>query len=185
MSSYKDPAYTDKSYSSFVVISTFKQIDSDRYIESKISEDLEDVGVNAICGLDLLPPTRDYSVEETLSIIQATGADAILTVQLTDSYSRYHTSTPSYHTAGTVSTYGNTSYVNANTTQMGGVTTSKPVAEFRITVIDVETGARVLIADSTTRGNAYARKNDLFASLAQEIVDELIKSKTIVPFSKQ
>jgi hypothetical protein len=203
ISSYRDPAYTEKSYASFVVVAGFFQIGNQSYLESELVEELSERGIEAFRGIDILPPTRDLGPEEITQALRGSGAEAVLFVELTDFRTVGTYFPPTYHTRGIVSTEegvalvndisgtppedcfqsgeGRPVYVNLTTTQTGGNTVESPVADTRIAVMDLGTGDMVWLADATTEGRADSSRKDMADSLAGQIISQLTESRMLTP----
>jgi hypothetical protein len=179
LSTFKDPKYQNRSYSSFVVMSDFADIEDKKYFESKLSTELSKVGINSKRGIDVILPTREYSSEDFGRAIVSTEAEALIFVNLTDSYSTSTYVPPSYNTTGAVSTFGNHSYLNSTTSQSGGYNINKPVEEYEILVVDLSTWEKVLVSSGVTRGNAFANSKDLLDSLARKIVKVLLQERVL------
>lgn len=185
MSTYKDPKYAEKEYASFVVMSNFSDIENKAYFESRIQEELSQIGLTATRGIDIILPTREYNENQFAQALRASGAQALLHVSLTNSYSTSTYVPPTYNTTGNAYAYGNTANWNSTTYQTGGYNIDKPVEEYEITVFDMATWEKVMVSTSKTRGNAFAKARDLSNSLANKIVKELIETQTIkVPSDK-
>ncbi|QYY35928.1 hypothetical protein [Ruficoccus sp. ZRK36] len=198
ISSYRDPAYAQTSYSSFVIVAGLPRVSAQGYLESELARLLSERGIDAIRGVDILPPTREYDPESITQALRESGAEAVLLVELSEFRTVGTYFPPTYHTRGIVSTEedvalvddisstppedcfrpggGRPAYVNLTTTQTGGGTVVSPVADYRIAVMDVGTGDRIWMADATTEGRADSSRDDMADSLAAEIVNELVKS---------
>ena len=186
MSTYKDPKYSDKQYSSFLVLSNFSDLEIRVYFENKLKEELDELGLSTQRGIDIILPTREYSDAQFAQAVKASGAQALLTVTLTNAYSTSTYIPPTYNTSGNAYMSGNTANWNSTTYQSGGYNVNKPVEEYEISIIDLTTFEKVMVSTSKTKGNAFAKGKDLSNSLANEIVDELIKTQTItIPTQKK
>ena len=184
MSTYKDPKYTEKSYTSFLVMSNFSDLENKAYFESKMKEELASLGLSAQRGIDIILPTREYSDAQFAQAVKASGAQALLSVTLTNAYSTSTYVPPTYNTTGNAYASGNTANWNSTTYQSGGYNVNKPVEEYEISIIDLTTLEKVMISTSKTKGNAFAKGKDLSNSLVRKIVDELIQTQTILTIEK-
>lgn len=180
LSSYQDPKYANKRYSSFVVVTNFSDLDATRFIESKACEEFAKRGVQCKRGIDVFPPTRTLTNEQWVAAFDATGMEAIVFLELTDAYSTqtYIPQTSTTTGTATSSGYGTANY-RGTTTTSGGYNVSKPVEKYSITVVDGKTGEKEILLTGSARGNAFASSNDLSESLAETLAQELGKAGLI------
>lgn len=180
MTTYKDPEFENVVYKSLVVSSNFQDLEHKAYMETKVCKELSSYEVNCQRSIDVFPPTRKFTNEQWVQRFINSGADALVTIALTDSYSTQTYVLQSSTTTGNVSAYGNIAYYSQSTNTYGGYNISKPVEKYKITLIDGNNGQVAFMATSSTRGNAFADSQDLSNSLAGELVDQLEKSGLIV-----
>lgn len=180
MSVYKDPEFSNTRYGSVVVLTNFADLEDKEYLETKVCEKFRLRKVICKRGIDVFPPTRNYSSEEWVDAFIKSNAEAIVSIQLTDSYSTQTYVPQSSTTSGSVTSYGNSAYYSGSTNTYGGYNISKPVEEYKITVIDGKNGKTALVATSRTKGNAFAKGKTLSNSLASKLVQTLANNGLLI-----
>jgi hypothetical protein len=191
--SLTDPAYRNKFFEHILVLPNIRDIAIAKNVEESYLSSFWDKGIDAISGLSLIPPTRDYSADELKSVCTAHGVDAILfvTIDAAGSTSEYvHLgSTPSKTTTtGRAEVVGNgLNYSENSETSPGreiGVDLDKFWASHSVSLIDASNLAVAWIATSHTSGTAYASFSTLMGSQASAAVEKLTEDR-IVQIDKQ
>ena len=112
LTSVRDPAFQGRAFQRIVVVAPFTDLEKKATAENAFVAALQRQGAQAVPGMTVLPPTRDYSNDDINAALQAAGASGVLFVTLTDAsmFSTYvpgsTTTTGSGH--GTATTYGST-----------------------------------------------------------------------------
>lgn len=180
MTTYKDPEFSNVTYRSLVVSSNSQDLEHKGYMETRICQELSIYDVKCQRSIDVFPPTRKFTDEQWVQRFINSGADALVTIELTDSYSTQSYVPQSSTTTGNIRAYGNTAHYNQTTNTYGGYNVSKPVEKYKVTLIDGRNGQVAFVATSSTRGNAFADDEDLSNSLAVELAQQLEKSGFLV-----
>ncbi|MCR9176153.1 MAG: hypothetical protein NXI19_09165 [Alphaproteobacteria bacterium] len=156
-------------------------------VESKFVELLDAEGIEAVRGVDIIPPTQKMSKEQIAQTLMDSEIDQTIV------FSGYQKSldsqyVPQTYTPGTsystVNVYGNTGYITTNTTPgytTGGYTIKKPRFSYDINLHDARSGAILWTASADARGNAFADADGFAHSTAASTItklknDGLIKS---------
>lgn len=186
LASFTDPKYRHgPSYRSAVVYAFGFPLNERRLLEDTLVAELTKTGVRGVRGIDITPPTREHSDEEFGDAIRAAGVDSVIMIAVTDKVVRESYTPPTYvpgAVTGYTSTFGNTTYLNVQQSPgyyTGGGTVRKPKATYKGEVIDVATGDIVWQSDATSRGNAFAKFDDLAVDVAQTTVAKLSKDRII------
>jgi hypothetical protein len=166
-------------YSRLLAISTFSDLSMKAQIEGIIQKDLMYNKISCWAGVQLLPPTREYTPEEINSIIRENNIDGILIIGLTDFWTSQQHIPETASTSGRVSIIGNSINYSQRTTSYGGFDISKPRLSFESRFYDATTGEVVWMSTSTTKGNAFASFSDLAASLSASVLTRLWDNKII------
>lgn len=172
----------------------FKQYDSVAVLAYGMSGEMAQLVENAACeavaptrcqrAQELLPPTREWSKEQSKAKLAAAGVGAILLIGgATDNSNSgvagFTTLPGSSTTSGNVSAYGNTAYYNQTTTTNPGITLpiyyANRAAASNIVLVDVEQDRSVYVGQVATKGQGMANTGDgTFArSAAKKLAAEL------------
>jgi len=185
VTSFKDnERAAGKTYAKIAILAPLSDLATRSAIEKAFVLKFNEKGVSATPSLSIIPPTRNPSKEEIEAKLREGGYDALLFVDLTDSY-RENVATPGYATT----LWGKSGAV---TTYSGGNTASKPRTKFRIQLLDLASYQNVWVSSTFTTGNVWAGPETMAQSLAEKTVsklkdDGLIKEITPVsaPAQKQ
>lgn len=181
MTSVRDPAFQSRAFRRIVVVAPFTDLEKKANAENSFVAALQARGAQAMPAMTVLPPTRDYSNEDINAALQASGANGVLFVTLTDA-SVFSTYVPGSTTTtgtgyGTATSHGGTTTGTVNwtatTRQNPGYYINKPRVRFEVRLVDVATGSTAWLGTSLTRGNAFARWDTLMYSLASEAAARL------------
>lgn len=177
MNTYKDPAFSGVVYNSVLVGSNFKSLEDMSYFEGRVCRNLSNYDVKCQRSFDVFPPTRQYTDKQILENFVEFGADALILIQLTVSYTTRYVPQSST-TTGSVSFDGSYS---EKTNTSGGYNESTEVKNYKISVIDGKSGQTALVGESTPRGIAftYAKNKLSLNSLADELVNQLFEKGLI------
>jgi O6-methylguanine-DNA--protein-cysteine methyltransferase len=175
VTSFRDPI-GNRRYSVVVVAASFSDLDSRSTTEGAFVSALAAQGVKGIPSMTIWPPTRDYNGAELDSTARAAGADGILFVDVTDSYSDQEYIPETSRTSGTATTIGKTTNYSANTWQSGGYYASKARVNYKVTLVDVEAGRQVWQATALNKASGTATSfSTMASSLASSSVDRLVR----------
>ncbi|HPR65236.1 MAG TPA: hypothetical protein PK014_13580 [Thermoanaerobaculia bacterium] len=174
ISSIKNPEIKSKKYSKIIIFCPFSDIESRRASESVFIEQLAYSQVKGVSSMVILPPLREYSVDEVEQRIKETKADGILMLNLIDSFSEERFVEP---TSTTTLVRGKS--VTFKTTQTGGYYISLPRLKYEIKLLDADTRDVAWMATSLTEGSRHASLETMMRSLAKEAVS-LMKSDRVI-----
>jgi len=184
MTSFKDPAFQSISFKRILVVANTSDLEWRRKIETRMVKSFQDIGVFAIEGVQLFPPTREPTADEKVDILIKNKVDAYVSVSVGESgvKEEYVPSTESTtKTKGSVRVSGDRAdYAEKSTTKVdGGYTLSKPWAGFQTKLFDVSSGQNAWVASSFTGGNAFADFSTVINSYCDKVVDQLIEDGLI------
>lgn len=187
---YVDPDYRKSGYevSKVVIQVTGATMEETQIAEQKLSEKFNAHNVETIKYTDIVPPTRNYSDQKIVSLINKTGADSLFSISIgkdiVESYvpATYHPGT----TTSQVNTVGNYSYVTTSTSPgytTGGYSTSSPVMASLSNLVDLKKRREVWRAEGQASGdNSWTSISfaDLLVSIGSDAIDDLVE-KGLLP----
>ena len=187
LSGVVDPNYRDNfQVRKLVVVGSGMPIDEQKALENTLERSFTEYDVQVLRGLEVFPPTRDYSDQNAFEIARNWGADAILIVS-SDSRDVSETYIPPKYHPGTstsyISGYGDSTNVTTYTSPgytTGGYSVSKPGMSVSVHLINTMNGETIWIAQGFSGGNAYTSFSDLTISVARKTVEELSSARLIV-----
>ncbi len=179
---FTDPDYRNGfKAKDIIVISEDLSLSNQKLLINRLKSSFSDYDIDVIGGIDIFPPTREYTSEEKNKIIQGTGADAILYIKVESiDYSTRHV--PVQYHEGEKESYvvksGDTAKITTKDTSYtsGGYSVSKPWMDYDVTLKDAKNGKTIWIAEGYTGGNAFASYTTLIKDLAKELPDDLYNS---------
>lgn len=184
MTSFKDPDYQKAEFKRILIVANTNDLEDRQKLESKMVEELSNIGVFALESFRLFPPTRELTDEEKVNLLLKNDIDAFISISVGESgvdevYVPQTSSTTK--TKGEVNVYGNTARYKekSTTTYQGGYTLNKPWAEFETKLYDVSNGQVAWISSSFTKGNAYANRNTVINSYCGKTVEQLLEDNLI------
>jgi len=183
LSTVKNPNSRVK-FRKLLVIAPFSDIAVRKQTEHAFIKKLNSLGVDAISGIELIPPVKDYNEQDLLSILEQNHIEGILVVALQDYWTSQVYIPKTSSSQGNVSLYGNSLYYESYTREYGGYYVSKPRVKFEIRLFEVKSGEIAWIATSLTRGNAFADYSTLVNSLSEEVVKKL-REEDIIEIRKE
>src|SRR5665647_2797624 len=83
ITSFRDPAFPDKSFSCMVVCSSDPSFAYSQMIENTLVSKLTNAGIKAFSSVAVVPPTRKYDMAEFSKAFIDFGCDGILLVDVT------------------------------------------------------------------------------------------------------
>ena len=170
ISTLRNPLYGSITFSKLLVSAPFQDLETRRIAESSFVNKFNELGIEAVMAIDLIPPIKVYTEEEINKIINTNHIDGVLIATLTDYYTDQAYVPESSKTTGSATVYGNRIYGNSTTRKSGGYYINKPRVRFEVNIYTTTTGDIVWKATSFTRGNAFANQQTLLSSLADEVV---------------
>lgn len=189
VTSFTDPAYRDRNLSGSTVLvwaADNLTLEERMTVEEAAVQALAGKGLTVSRGLELFPPTREFTPEDRVSVVGEKGFDFVLTLDLLDLGSSTAYVPPVYYpgtASGKVTTYGNTSTFTIKESPgytTGGYTVQKPTASFFATLFESQTAAdetvtlqQVWTADLTTGGGVQHSYTDLAKAAMLQAVARL------------
>jgi hypothetical protein len=104
--------------------------------------------------------------------LAAQQVDAILFIQASSGTSSTYMP-PTIYTTANVTANGNTAYGQSTTQAIGGGYITKPWANYQVSLWQTEDQKVAWYASGQSRGNAFAKWDDLIESAVEETVDHL------------
>jgi len=156
-SSYRDPAFARTSYRRVVVMASGVQLGTRQEIERRLASELRGKRIEAVEGMGLFPPTREFSQEETMAALRERGFDGLLFVERVES--------------------GSTSHV---TNLLTAESEPREFVAFDARLIDVATGHAAWVGSLRTETNSsYASNSDILGSFTSSTADELEEKRLL------
>lgn len=188
MSGFVDPKYkNDFQTNNILVAGIGMSLEEQRALEDSFATAFSPYNVSILSGLEVFPPTRDFSNKDVVKIAKQSGADTILLVSSDDRAIDESYVPPTYHpgtSTSYVSGYGN--YATINTYHSpgyttGGYTLDKPKMSVSAVLINTKNKDKIWTGDGISSGNAFANFTDLINNTAKTTVNELAKESLIRP----
>ena len=180
MTSFVDPAQRGApKYQTIAVMGVGLSLQERDAFEKAGVASLAKVNVKAISGLEILPPTRNWTTQDIANVFQKNGVQAVLYVE-DSSKGTEHSYVPPTYTPGqtyvTTQNYGYFSTFQVNqtpSTYTPGYTISKPRASYKVNLMNAQNGAMVWAAEAESRGAAADNYSDMSKALAEKAVTKL------------
>lgn len=149
LTAYRDPAYTDRSFTRIAVFTVGMRLDAALRVEQDLCARIATVG--CVAGKSVLLPTRGYSPHEAHDASARGGIDGVLAVALRSDQSDLDdfgttttvTGQSTSTTTGAVSLYGNQGFLNATTTSMGTVQVQSSPNEATVRTVFTQRGLMI------------------------------------------
>lgn len=188
MTGFVDPQYKNYHASHVVVRVKGAKLDNTFNAEQQFAEQLASHHVKVTKFTDVIPPTRSYSPSQEKVLLKKTGADSLLTVEITGKDSVETYIPPTFH-PGQMTTQinqiGNTAYATTHTTPgytTGGYVVSSAVLNTLSTFVDLKNGREIWRGEGSSSGDEISSLN-LLLSAGEAAIDDL-SAKAILPNSK-
>ncbi len=174
---FTDPDARNKSYNRIGVVANVEDLSERVAIEEQMVETLLDNGISAVSSISLLPPTREFTVEQENEIFKNNSIEALAVIQVDDS-GYFVTTKPMSVNTKTVRKDGKKV---KSTTVSGGGTQQKAFSQFRVSLVDLESNKTMWIGDADSRSNFDSIDPDwdmkmLLKGSSKKIVKELLKT---------
>jgi hypothetical protein len=173
----RDPEYVGRRFMEPAVYAATRELDVRQLFEDAMVSTLAKAGVRAHSTLELVPPTREYTPEERLGILERAGVDSLIVISgesgVDSVYIPVTGSTTT--TVGSAQVSGNQVDFRAtsDTHYLGGYYAHHPWARITTEVIDLDASRTAWIGTSTTRGNVLASLDDVRKSYAIAVVKRI------------
>jgi len=175
--SFTDPDAGGKNYNRIAVVGTVEDLSDRLAIEKQMVKTLIQNGVNAVSSLSLLPPTRDFTLEQENEIFKNNNMEALVLIQIDNSGYMVSTEPLSINTE----TRKKDGKKVKRTTVSGGGTEHKAFSQFRVSLVDLESNKTMLIGDVDARAFFDSINPDwdmevLLKASSKKIAKELLKT---------
>ena len=175
--SFTDPDAGAKSYNRIAVVGSVDDLSDRLAIEKQMVKTLLENGVNAVSSLSLLPPTRDFTLEQENEIFKNNNVEALAVIQIDDSGYFVSTEPMSIKTE----TRKKDGKKVKKTTVSGGGTKHKAFSQLRVSLVDLESNKTMWIGDVDARAFFDSINPDwdmelLLKASSKKIAKELIKT---------
>jgi cell division protein FtsI/penicillin-binding protein 2 len=185
LSGVVDPTYRDQfNTNKMIIVGRGMLLDEQKELENTLVENLSNYDVTVLRGLDVFPPTREYTETDIFEIANSKGADSLLVINLTSRDISEDYVPPTHHPGTTrsyVSGYGNLATVTTYTTPgytTGGYSIDKPQIVVSIVLKNAKNKDTIWTADGFSEGHSSSF-NDLINSVARESISELFSAGII------
>jgi len=184
LTSFKDPDFSSKRYIKIAVFSNASDLAWRKQIELNMVKELQNRGVTAMPGFEIIPPTRANDGETFLKAIDQNNVDSILCIRVTDIgvNSTFVPGQTTTTTSGKASLlYRQIEYQEkTNTyTSPGFIAVSHPRADIESTLIDARTGRKAWIASGETSGNGLAKFSNVIDDYCKSVAERLVADGVI------
>jgi len=174
---FTDPDARGKSYARIGVVADVTDLSERVTIEEQMVETLLDNSISAVSSISLLPPTREFTIEQETEIFKNNNIEALVVIQIDDS-GYFVTTEPIRVNTKTVKKDGKKV---KSTTVSGGGTEQKAFSQFRVSLVDLESNKTMWIGDADSRSNFDSIDPDwdmemLLKGSSKKIVKELLKT---------
>ncbi|WP_273755834.1 hypothetical protein [Bartonella sp. MM73XJBT.G] len=186
-----DPNYKGRFQTKkMVIVGVGMSISEQKALEDTFEKSLVKYNVQILRGLELFPPTRNYSYNDKEKIItnKGKGADALLIVSVDNRAISQTYIPPTYHpgtSTSTISGFGSFATIETETTPgyvSGGYNIDKPGISVSVLLINnTKNKEAIWVANGTSNGNAFASFSDLIVNVAETTVEKLAKEGLIAP----
>lgn len=188
MTGFVDPQYRNYQASHVVVRVKGAKLDNTFSAEKEFSEQLATHHVKVTKFTDIIPPTRSYSPTQEAAILKKTGADSLLTVEITGKDTRESYIPPTFHPGQTttqVNQIGNMAYATTYTSPgytTGGYAVSSSVLNTLSTLVDLKNGREIWRGEGSSLGDEISSLNLILSAGNAAIAD--LGAKGILPHAK-
>lgn len=189
MTGFVDPQYKNYHASHVIVRVKGAKLNNTFSAEKKFAEQLAIHDVKATKFTDIIPPTRNYKPSQENSLLKKTGADSVLTVEITSTDTREAYIPPTYYPGQTttqVNQIGNMAYATTYTSPgytTGGYAVSSSVLNTLSTLVDLKNGREIWRGEGSSSGDEISSV-DLLLSAGQAAIADL-EAKGLIPKSKK
>jgi hypothetical protein len=188
MTRTRDPAYRNLAFRHVAVFADVSDLRQRKLFENAVVSELQRQDIHARSSMEILPPTRDYTVDERVQTLVAAGADGVLVISGESGIESVYVPVTGTQTTttGNVNVQGNMAnyHETARTEQQGGYTIQKPWSKITTRLVDLDGGRTAWLAYTETRGSGFADFDDIRKSYARSLAKQ-IRSDRIVATQRQ
>jgi hypothetical protein len=166
---FVNPDFAGKSYHHVIVSVLSDDLEYREMFEKRIAREINDHGGHASTYLSLLSPAKKYTQEEIAEILQSSGADAVLVVNIGDVQDERKI-------GGTLAQTKQIGYTATTTTQPMGM--RKKSLSATATLFDAKSGNSAWVGSSnvTAKGLHALSDGKVIGRLADDLAEKLKKS---------
>ncbi|MDP4218851.1 MAG: hypothetical protein Q8896_00280 [Bacteroidota bacterium] len=185
VSSLKDPTYYGHHLNHILVFGNFQKIEYQQKAEWAVVNELRHSGILADPSYQVLPPLRQYTDSEKVSIFRAHHFDCYAIIEGAGSQV-WEVHVPTYTSASANATvYGNSANAYGSSTTTGGYTTNTLSGlNLDISLFDFNNGHKIFYAQaessSSSNRNAYGIQwvgaESFLTSASENLADEMMKN---------
>ena len=184
VSSIKDPDFNNAKYSNVLVFSTVGDLSVKQTIENAFVEQFKNKKINVFTGVNVFPPTRQYTEEDINKRLNEFGIESVLIFTL----SKYNEKTEEVDlgqtsfTSGNAYTYGNNINYNSTTTsQHNKFSYSIINVTYQFELIDVQTNRKAWMAttNTSTAWMLIPTEKAIAKTIAKNLVNQLEKDELL------
>lgn len=186
LSGVVDTKYRGNFQAKKMIIMTYGMpINEQKIFEYNLKNLLFKYDIELLEGLEIFPPTRNYSDQDIYQIAKTKDADSILMLNVSRILSEkyvpptYHPAKSISHISGngiftTIETYTSPSYMSS------GYSISNPVMNLKLDLRNTENKEVIWKAEGLSFGGSNVSFSQLVESVAKKIVEELSKENLVV-----
>lgn len=181
--SYSDPDFIAKKYNNVCIYSVDPNLNRRALLEEVFVYEFADVGIKAVEGSKLFPPTRDWVESDFQTILKKNGFDAFIKIEVLEENVN-ETVVPRYHTDTETQTIKKKNGKDVTVTNSSTYVTEERNIymnnQFQAELIDVETNKVAWKGYSSTNANLSAPGIDvetIMEKFAESVLEELNAKK--------
>ncbi len=188
MTGFVDPQYKNYHASHVVVRVKGAKLDNMFKAEQAFAKQLTAHHIKVTKFTDVIPPTRSHPSSQETYLLRKTGADSLLTIQITGKDSVETYIPPTFHPGQTttqINQIGNMAYATTYTSPgytTGGYAVSSSVLNTISTLVDLKNGREIWRGEGSSSGDEISSIN-LLLSAGEAAIDDL-SAKAIIPNAK-
>lgn len=182
MTSEANPEFAGHHFTTLLVEGGFSDLGQRQYAEDQLCEYLADYSdVQCIESLKIFFPGEKYTWAQISSRLSELHIDGVLMLKPTNSGVVSAYIPPTTYTTGSASVYGDTVYASSTTQTFGGYNFLKPWASFQAILYSTSNDKIAWYATADSKGNAFAKWDDLIESAAERTAKKLVNDEVVQP----
>lgn len=175
LTSQTNPEFAGRTYNKVMVEANISDLRYRRKTESEFCKRIKDkTTTDCVQSMDVFFPGQAYSNDEMKARIVQQKIDSILVIQASSGTSSTYVP-PTVYTTGSASVSGNTVTGQTTTQAVGGGYITKPWANYQTSLWATQDEKVVWYATGRSRGNAFAKWDDLIESAAEETISHMME----------
>jgi hypothetical protein len=185
MTGFVDPQYKNYHVSHVVVRVKGANLDNTLNAEQEFANQLTARQVKVTKFSDIIPPTRSYSPSQETALLRKTGADSLLTVEITGKDTTETYIPPTFHPGQSttqINQIGSMAYATTYTSPgftTGGYVVSSSVLNTLSTLVDLKNGRQIWRGEGSSSGDEISSIS-LLLSAGEAAINDL-GAKSILP----